>query len=139
MCAYLREPCVLEGTKRSSVGFYTGGLHDRTSRLRWLWLVIMPCIQVSERHRSATTVILEAAANVMMSHLGGERQTLFKASLELYRSKGAGCLSMFVNHYCAGELSGAPLHVDTRCIHGTVVINLSCNSEEDQLTVCTSP
>ena len=134
MCTYLREACVLEGTKRSSVGFYTGGLHGRTSRLRWLWLVTMPCIQVSERHRSATTVILEAAAKVMMSHLGGERQT-FKASLELYRSKGAGCLIMFVNNYCAGELSGAPLHVDTRCIYGTVVIKLSCNTEEDQVTM----
>jgi hypothetical protein len=139
MCTYLREACVLEGTKRSSVGFYTDGLHDRTSKLRWLWLVTMPCRQVNELHRNATTVILEAAVKVMMSHLSGVRQVLFKASLELYKSKGAGCLSMFVNHYCAGELSGAPLHVDSRCVHGTVVINLSCNNEDDQLTVCTSP
>jgi hypothetical protein len=129
---------VLEGTKRSSVGFFMDGLHDKTSKLRWLWLVSMPCIQVSELHRSATAVILDATADVLLSHLGGEKRALCKSSLEMYRAKWAGCLSMFVNHYCAGELSGAPLHVDTRCVHGTVVINLSCNREKNQITVCTS-
>ena len=135
LCLSLQQMCVSGGTTVRRQGF-----SDRSdcSRLRWLWMVQMPC---RLRVPDASQLVLEVAsfaATVLGKHLLGSRAQLFASSLKLYREKGVGCLSMFVNHFESGPVIGVPLHVDNRNVHGTVVISLTTNDHRDQLMVCVS-
>ena len=137
-CEELGTLCARKGTSKRAVGFFTGGKCDDFARLRWLWLVRMPCQLTHPSYSPLVAHLVDLAASFLATHLGDARRALFQASLTRYKSLGAGCLSAFVNRYDPEELCGAPIHVDTRCVHGSVVVSLTDNDPGDQLSVFTS-
>lgn len=138
ICSQLCDLCARDGTRRPALGFASGGEGDFYARLKWLWLVRMPCELVRPSYSSLVAVLVDLAADFLATHLGEGRRALFVASRTRYQSLGSGCLAMFVNRYDQGQLCGAPLHTDTRCVHGTVVVSLTDNAQVDQLSLCTS-